>query len=225
MSIVNTGRVHTEMRLELGAHSAAVDDVASSALLSMMLDLTTDGVLLADDHGVIVYVNQPLLQLFGYNATDLLGKNIDILVPEGHREHHHQHVARFLHAPEPRPMGRDDLDIEGRRADGSIVSIDVQLNALPDSSLVVATVRDMTAQRRTAVDGAIAKIDLANATTQINHLQDALDLVIQRLFALGTSITASASNQPVLLERLAGAVHRIDEIIDTVQQQRHTSAP
>ena len=46
----------------------------------------------------------------------------------------------------------------------------------------------MTAQRQSVVDSAIARIDLANANSRIERLQGSLDLVIQRLFALGTSI-------------------------------------
>ena len=122
-------------------------------------------------------------------------------------------------------MGRDDLDLEGRRADGSVFSIDVQLNTMPDSKLVVATIRDMTSQRQASVDHAIGKIDLNNAKSQVERLQTALDLVIQRLFALGTSIAASASDDRMLSERLATALHGIDQIIDTIQEIRRTVGP
>ena len=122
-------------------------------------------------------------------------------------------------------MGRDDLDIEGRHANGSSFPIDVQLEALPGGSLIVATVRDMTHQRQSSVDRAIVRIDLANAKDHIVRLQESLDLVIQRLFALGTSIEASALDEPVLLERMAGATRRINEIIDTVQKQRLPAGP
>ena len=120
-------------------------------------------------------------------------------------------------------MGRDDLDIEGRRADGTHFSVDIQLAVLPGTSLVVATVRDMTVERQAAVDNAIARIDLANATARIDHLQESLDLIIQRLFALGTSIAAGASNETVLLTRLANATHGIDEIIEAVQERTHAA--
>ena len=118
-------------------------------------------------------------------------------------------------------MGRDDLDIEGRRADGTHFSVDIQLDVLPGTPLVVATVRDMTVERQAAVDNAIARIDLANARSQIDHLQESLDLIIQRLFALGTSIAAGASNEAVLLTRLANTTEGIDEIIEAVQEHKH----
>lgn len=224
-SQVDNGPMHTQSRLDSGMQGDAIGDGDPSSLLSLVLDHTADGVLLADSDGVIAYVNQPLLDLFGYEAHDLVGKTIDVLVPETHRAEHHGHVKRFNQAHEVRPMGRPDLDIEGRRADGTCIAVDVKLSALPRSSLIVATVRDMTEQRQAAVDGAIARIDLANATTHVEQLQATLDLVIQRLFALGTSLAAGAVKESALAEPMNNATRGIDEIIDIIQQQRHPCGP
>ncbi len=197
----------------------------SDEFLSMVLDRTTDGVVMTDGAGVIVYANAPLVKMFGYDSEELIGQPVEMLLPEDLRDNHRHHVEDFLAAPKPRPMGRDDLDIEGRRADGSVLPIDVQLNALPGTSLVVATIRDMTQQRQAAVDCAISRIDLANSRAQVDRLQSSLDLVIQRLFALGTSIAASAANESVLSERLAAALHGIDQIIEAVQDGRQAVGP
>lgn len=219
----DTGSVDTQTRRKKGARGVAIDVLASELVLSMMLDRTTDGVLLADSDGVIVYTNKPLLALFGYAAEDLLGRTVEVLLPDHHREEHKSQVEHYMRSPMPRPMGRRDLDIEGRRSDGTSFPIDVQLTSIPDMSLVVATVRDMTEQRHLAVDKAIAGIDLANATARINGLQESLDLVVQRLFALGTLIAAGASDETVLRERLVGAIRGIDEVIDAVQQRRRSA--
>jgi PAS domain S-box-containing protein len=96
-------------------------ELTSDALLTMVLDRTTDGVLLSGSDGTIVYANRPLLQMFGYDAEDLIGQSVDLLVPEHVRDQHHAEVARFNRSPEARPMGREDLDLEGRRADGSYI--------------------------------------------------------------------------------------------------------
>jgi PAS domain S-box-containing protein len=198
---------------------------AMGLLMSQVLDQTTDGVLVSDDDGVIVYANEPLHELFGYEAGKLIGQRIEMLLPEYLRGQHRHHVAQFMRAATSRPMGRDDLDIEGCRADGSCFSIDIQLNALPGTALIVATVRDMTGERRSAVDIAIVKIDLANARMQNDRLRDSLDLVIQRLFALGTCVVAGSSSGSAPDQRLTAAVHGIDDVIATVQQQRKATRP
>jgi PAS domain S-box-containing protein len=193
--------------------------------MAMVLDHTTDGVLLADTSGTIVYVSEPLLELFGYRAGDLIGRPLEVLLPDDSRKSHRRAVEAYVHDPKPRPMGREDLDIEGRHADGSHIPIDVQLNSLPGTDLVAATVRDMTAQRRAAAESALARIDLGRLRVETDRLRAALDLVIQQLFALGMSIAAGAANETLLADRMATATHGIDEIIESVQTVRQAVGP
>ena len=193
---------------------------ASDDVMSMVLDRTTDGVLLANADGTIVYVNKPLLELFGYRATDLIGRPVEILLPKDLRDSHRHSVEGYVREPRPRPMGREDLDIEGLHADGSRIPIDVQLNAVPGTSFVAATVRDMSAPRRAAAECALDRIDLTNARVEADRLRESLDLVIQQLFALGMSIAAGASNEALLADRMATALHGIDQIIEAVQTSR-----
>ena len=200
-------------------------DLTSGSFLSMVLDRTSDGVLVADGEGTILYVNQPLLELFGYDRDDLIGQRIEILLPEALRSEHRHHLDEFHSSPRRRPMGREDLDIEGRRADGSSFPIDVKLDALPDSTLVVATVRDMTTPRVLAVEHALDKIDLGGARGEAVLLRASLDLVIQQLFGLGMSIAASASNEALLTERMTAALQGIDQIIEVVQSGRGAVGP
>lgn len=202
-----------------------LSSLAPDAVLAMVLDRITDGVILTDRTGLIVYASAPLLDMFGYEAGELLGQPTEILLPEYVRRQHREHVTAFHAAPHQRPMGRGDLDIEGRRSDGSVFAVDVQLSALAGTTLVVATIRDVTAVRHASVDYAINRIDLANARNQIARLEHFLDLVIQQLFALGTSISASASNGTALAERLAAALQGIDQIIDIVQDSRQPIGP
>jgi PAS domain S-box-containing protein len=198
---------------------------AAEALLATVLDFTTDAVLVSNGNGVMVYVNAPLLDLFGYDASNLVGRPVEILWAESLGDQHDDHIMEYLADPTPEPMSTEDFDIEGLRADGSRFPIEVQLNALPGSALVVGTIRDVTAHRMSTVDNAIARIDLANARSRIDQLQESLDLVIQRLFALGTSIVASATNKDVLAQRMEGAVQGIDEVIEAVQLHRQPKAP
>jgi PAS domain S-box-containing protein len=191
----------------------------------MVLDRTTDGILLADHSGTIIYANTPLLELFGYDAEALVGEPIEILMPEDLRHEHRERVEEYAESPKDRPMGRADLDIEGRHADGSKIPVDIQLNALPDMPLVVATVRDMTTQRDIVARSALDRIDLARSRAEADQLRKSLDLVIQRLFGLGMSIAAGASNEALLTERMTTTLQKIDEIIEAVQSSRGPVGP
>lgn len=195
-------------------------DPIDSELLASVLDLTSDGILVADAAGVIVYVNDPLLSLFGYRAEELLGQPVETLIPSDSRRTHRGYVKSFAKEPHPRPMGRADLDIEGQRRDRTRFPVDVQLKPLPGTALVVATVRDMTEQRHLTADRALRTIELDRARVENDRLRQALDLIVQRLFGLGISMNAGTPDSEEMRKRLHDAVAGIDAIIEGVQRIR-----
>lgn len=122
-------------------------DAAGVAAMAVF-DLLPDGVVVVDSRGSITFVNQPLLEMFGYRADRLLGAPVEVLLAPRHR---HAHVAARVGSGGSRPtrlMG-SGIDLQGCRADGSEFPVDIALNPLPsnDGELVLAVVRDMTERR------------------------------------------------------------------------------
>jgi PAS domain S-box-containing protein len=195
-------------------------------LLASVLDLTSDGILVADRAGTILYVNAPLLAMFGYDREkELLGQPVESLIPAEARRSHRSSVKAFANDPRPRPMGRADLDIEGQRRDRTRFSVDVQLNPLAGADLVVATVRDVTEQRHLTADRALRSIELDRARAQNDRLRLGLDLMVQRLFGIGIAMNTAAPDAEALSKRIHDAVTGIDAIIEEVQRIRQADGP
>lgn len=190
-----------------------------------MLDLSSDGILVADRAGVILYANKPLLSLFGYTADQLIGQPVETLIPGDLRRAHRGYVKSFGKDPHPRPMGRQDLDIEGQRRDRTRFPVDVQLNPLPGTALVVAAVRDMTEHRHLTADRALRTIELGRAKDENDRFRQALDLIVQRLFGLGIALNAGSPDAGAMSKRLHDAVAGIDAIIEGVQRIRQADGP
>ena len=76
--------------------------------------------------GEIVDVNIRCLEMFGYTREELIGANLEILVPLRHQAAHKGHRDRYSKEPRPRPMdtGRD---LWGLRKDGSEVLVEIDL--------------------------------------------------------------------------------------------------
>ncbi len=110
-----------------------------------MVEASPDGMLLADEHGVISLVNAQIGALFGYDRSELVGCAIEMLIPERHHQVHTAHRTRYRAAPQARMMG-EDLELLGRHRDGSEFPVEVSLSPLTtDTGLhLVATVRDIT---------------------------------------------------------------------------------
>ena len=70
--------------------------------LQAVFDTAPDGIIVVDDHGRIESFNRGAEKLFGYVASDVLGKNVSILMPSPHAEAHDGYIARYLSTGEKR---------------------------------------------------------------------------------------------------------------------------
>ena len=120
-------------------------------LLESLFEAAPDGVLLVDHEGSIVRLNQQVEAIFGYDRGELLGKQLEILLPERFRDQHEKHRASYYQDPRLRPMGVE-LDLFGKRKDGSEFPVDIVLSPLKTEQdpLVIAMIRDVTSREQAA---------------------------------------------------------------------------
>ena len=122
---------------------------AMDSTLRDFLEAAPDAMLLANTRGEIAHVNGQALKLFGYLAAELLGQNIDILVPDNIRASHATRRAAYQRDPKTRSMGAG-IELVGRRKDGSEFPVEISLSPMPlaGEQYVAAAVRDITETRR-----------------------------------------------------------------------------
>jgi PAS domain S-box-containing protein len=120
-------------------------DPHAEQMFGALLESAPDAMVIVGDTGTIRLVNAQTEALFGYPREELLGRPVEVLVPDrfrgGHWVHRREHVAN----QQVRPMGAG-LDLFGLRRDGSEFPVEISLSPLDtgDGLLVSAAVRDVS---------------------------------------------------------------------------------
>ncbi|MEO7082563.1 MAG: PAS domain-containing sensor histidine kinase [Flavobacteriales bacterium] len=127
-----------------------VNPVHLERVREMLFMSAAEGLVLVDRAGSIRMHNPRLLELFGYEEGELLGRSIELLLPESFRHAHTAQRAGYNAQPARRHMGRG-RDLNGLRKDGTIFPVEVGLNhfTVDEELYVMALVTDIT-ERRTA---------------------------------------------------------------------------
>jgi two-component system CheB/CheR fusion protein len=122
---------------------------AVSPEFTAFLEAVPDAVVVTNPEGIIVALNARVEGLFGYARAELMGKTVDVLVPDRFTAAHAGHRAAYMASPSTRPMGVG-RDLVGRRKDGRDIPVEISLSPFtgPQGTWVLAAVRDVTERRR-----------------------------------------------------------------------------
>ncbi len=146
-----------------------------------LIDASPDAIVVVDATGGITSVNPQAERFFGYSATEMARMSVDDLVPDPTRGRHAQLRAGYADDPTVRPMSAG-TDLHARRADGTLVPVDIALTPLDreNAGTVAAFVRDATQRRQAEIDAR----RVAEAQMRRRQALELNDNVVQGLVAL-----------------------------------------
>ncbi len=112
-----------------------------------LLDAGPDALIVTDSNGTVVYVNGQTENLFGYTGEELIGRPVEMLLPQRFRTAHPGLRASFSQNPSLRPMG-ENREVHAQHRDGSEFRVEIRLSALQTDKglLLCSTIRDITAR-------------------------------------------------------------------------------
>jgi two-component system sensor kinase FixL len=90
----------------------------NATLLNSIIQSAIDGIITIDNRGLVESLNPAALKLFGYDAEEVIGRNIKVLMPEPDRSAHDEYINRYDRTGEKRIIGKG-REVLGLRKDGT----------------------------------------------------------------------------------------------------------
>jgi len=142
--VLLAGQVRRRRAMEAEVRRLSADQSASRRF-QLFVEAAPSAVIAVDGKGDIVLVNTQAEKLFGYARQDLLGRPLEMLVPERFRKSHAGLREGYAAAPSARAMGAG-RDLFALRADGSEVPVEIGLNPIStdEGPMVLASIIDIT---------------------------------------------------------------------------------
>jgi PAS domain S-box-containing protein len=173
-----------DLRRTLRAGARARQRLAErEALLAAILDTAVDAIITIDTEGRILSANRAAERMFDYAASELVGRNVSMLMPAPHDARHDGYLARYLRDGGARVIGMG-REVPCRRADGSlfVAEMAVSETRIPGIHVFTGLLRDLTDRKRAEeqLRRHIELVRLAEETVSLGHWR--LDFASQQLF-------------------------------------------
>ncbi len=181
-----------------------------------LLESAPDAMVIVASDGRIMLANAQTDLMFGYPRQELIGKEVETLIPLGHRGAHEDHRKTFFANPKPRRMGVG-LQLWAVRRSGTAFPVEVSLSPLRTDKgmLVSAAIRDMTTQLAIQSELSDARAQAEVSAERDRIASELQDHALQRIFAVGLALQGAVprAGSTDMQQRLNGAVDDLHEVV------------
>ena len=201
---------------------AGVEDelLDHAARLRAIVDTAVDAIVTIDDRGVIDAVNPATERLFGYARDELVGRNVNLLMPEPHRSNHDAYVQRYLRTGDAHIIGIG-REVLGLRKDGSTFPLDLSVSEfrVGGRRMFTGIMHDITNRRRLEREVLEAS---ANEQRRVGHeLHDGL---CQQLTGVAFAVELLARRLEAEAPAAVAQVRKLADEVDQAITQARTLA-
>lgn len=151
-----------------------------TAHLASLFEHATEGIILTNSQGEITLINPAAELMFKYDAQEVVGKPIEMLIPQRFHSLHSGQRNGFYHQPQNRIMG-SGRDLYGKRSDGSEIPVEVSLSFYKkeDALFVTAFIVDITHRKQIEQNMLQQQAELERMTHDMRKLNTQLEVKVE----------------------------------------------
>ncbi|MGZ5621654.1 MAG: bifunctional diguanylate cyclase/phosphodiesterase [Methylobacter sp.] len=163
----------------------------SAARIHTILNTVVDGIITMDKRGIVETFNSAAERIFGYNADEVIGHNVNMLMPEPYHSQHDGYLEHYLAGGKAHIIGIGRI-AEGKRKDGSLFPLDLAVSEvqLGEGRSFTGIVRDITERNQAEANLRIAAIAFESQEPMVITDADSVILQVNRAFTESTGYTA-----------------------------------
>ncbi|WP_305984415.1 nitrogen regulation protein NR(II) [Roseibium sp. MMSF_3544] len=209
------------------AETAAV----SEARLASVFDTAVDGIIVINERGLVLAYNKACEDLFGYEAADLLGRNVHKIMPQEYAREHDTYVKNYIDTGEKKIIGIG-REVRARHKDGTEFPIELSVGEAdtPYGRQFIGILRDLRSRKQIEDRLAKAQAQLLHMTrlsaldemgAAIAHeLNQPLTAVLLYLQSVSRKAKTDESMDPLILSVIEKAVREAERAGDIIQRMR-----
>ena len=143
----------TNPQNEPASEGPAFFESANEANLRAILETAVEGIVTINHVGIVEAINPAAVQMFGYPADEVIGRNVKLLMPAPYREEHDQYLANYLQTGRMKIIGIG-REVVGRRKDGTTFPMDLSVAEFKTEgeSHFTGFLRDITERKQAEQD-------------------------------------------------------------------------
>ncbi|MCC6723092.1 MAG: PAS domain-containing sensor histidine kinase [Saprospiraceae bacterium] len=145
-----------------------------AAYLNAMFTAAIDAIFTINERGVVESMNPAAEKLFGYDASEVLGNNISMLMSSPDRESHDAYISRYVETKQPRIIGIG-REVTGRRKDGTEIPIRLAVSEtmVDGRRIFTGILHDLTAMK-------LAEAEIRKLNEDLGLQNDRLELKVAK---------------------------------------------